>query len=118
MITARRSIISALALALILFTASCMTQLHPGAANKFDSTTYDALLSAQAAITNAKVQFGADASLKPIINKAIASYNLAENAYVAYHTAAVAGQVPDAAFLTMALSQLSMDIANLKGVKK
>lgn len=60
-----------------------------GAANVFDSTTYQWLITAQAAIEQAKV--GIPAAQIPLLNKVIADYNLVETAYATYHALATAG---------------------------
>jgi hypothetical protein len=85
-----------LAVALTLSLGGCAKQpgatiapIHAGAANSFDSVTYDALVSAQAAIEQAKV--GIAASKKALLNTVIKSYNVAESAYSVYHAAATAG---------------------------
>ena len=88
-------IIQTFLLALLLMFGGCAKvgtvapPIHAGAANSFDSATYDALVSAQAAIEQAKI--GITASKKPLLNQVIAAYNTAESAYAAYHTLAVAG---------------------------
>jgi len=83
---------------------------HPGAVNAFDSTAYDALVSAQAAIEQAKV--GIPQSQKALLNKIITGYNKAESAYVAYHTLALSLQAkPDAT----QSSQLATQQAALQG---
>ena len=76
-----------------ILLASCATTAvvtHPGAVNAFDSNTYDALLTAQAAIEAAK-PLATTPTLKTAVNAAMQAYDVAESAYVAYHTAAVAG---------------------------
>lgn len=97
--------------------AKSATVSHPGAVNAFDSNTYDALRTAQAAIEQARTQVGTNAVLKAAVNKAIASYNAAEDAYVAYHKAAVAGTVPDTATLSQLLATLVGDVQAIKGTK-
>ncbi len=68
---------------------STIAPIHTGAANAFDSATYDALVSAQAAIEQAKV--GLPASQKTLLNQVIGYYNSAEAAYELYHKLATAG---------------------------
>lgn len=70
-------------------TACIHTAVHPGAANTFDSTTYDTLIAIQAGIEQAKV--GIPDSKKDLLNKVIADYNTAMHAYQVYHSAALAG---------------------------
>lgn len=72
-------------------SAGTVAPTHAGAANSFDSATYDALVSAQAAIEQAKV--GITPSKKALLNQVIAAYNTAEAAYSAYHAAATAGSL-------------------------
>lgn len=86
--------------------------LHPGAIDSFDSSTYDALIVAQATIEPLRADFedGAIApSTKPNLNAAIESYNVAEVAWQAYH----AGGANQAALQT-ALDELVAVIANLR----
>lgn len=97
--------------------AKSATVSHPGAVNQFDSSTYDSLRTAQAAIEQARTQVGTNPTLKTAVNKAIASYNAAEDAYVAYHKAAVLGAVPDTATLSQLLATLVGDIQAIKGAK-
>ena len=75
--------------------AGTVAPIHAGAANSFDSVTYDALVSAQAAIEQAKV--GLPASQKALLNTVIGYYNTAEAAYELYHKLAAAGTVTPAA---------------------
>ncbi len=91
-------IIQTFLLALLLMFTSCAKvgtpPIHAGAANSFDSAVYDALVSAQAAIEQAKV--GVSATKKPILNQVIADYNLVEKAYTEYHALAIAGNATPA----------------------
>jgi hypothetical protein len=107
------SVSSCSANAVFVAPAAC-----PGALNQFDCDTYQALVVAQAGINAAVQQFGSDAGAKTLINKAIASYNLAEDSYKAWHAAAAAGGVPDAATLTGLMEALAADLANLKAAFK
>ena len=59
---------------------------RPGSANAFDSATFDALVTIQAGIEQAKI--GVTPTRKPLLTRTIADYNLAERAYQAYHAAA------------------------------
>jgi hypothetical protein len=93
---------------LLLVSCATTTATHPGAVNAFDSTTYDVLLTAQAAIEAAK-PLATTPALKTAINAAIQAYDVAESAYVAYHTAAVAGTATAAQ-----QSALQTQIGNLK----
>jgi hypothetical protein len=88
----RTAILNFIGLAVFLLMSACgtTTATHPGAVNSFDSTTYDALLTAQAAIEAAK-PLATTPALKTAVNAAIQAYDVAESAYVAYHAAAVAG---------------------------
>jgi hypothetical protein len=92
-----------LALALILGTATftgCATgtqpsattpgSIRPGSINAFDSNAYDTLITIQAGIEQAKVEFANTPAAKEPLDKVRAAYNVAMNLYKAYHTAGVA----------------------------
>ncbi len=84
---------------------------HPGQISTFDGTAYDALIVAQASITQAKTLIPAHPEFKTELNQAIAAYNTAIAAYKLYHSQAagapssseIQGQV---ALLTSSVSQL------------
>ncbi len=113
--------IASLVIALSLAAGCSAPVQHPGAVSTFDSTTYDALTVAQAAIEQAKTSFGPtpSATIKTLLNNAITAYNVAEAAYMAYHQAAVAGTATPAAQtgLQMQLVSMNASIAALKGAK-
>lgn len=104
-------VLLALALALAASCASSGTAVHPGAANATDSQLYDSLISVQAAIEQAKVDFGSDPAAKPYLNKLIAGYNAAMDSYKSYHAAAVSGHPPDPATLQAQIAALVQDVA-------
>ena len=84
--------------------------LPPGALNQFDATSYESLMGAQAVLNSVKADIGKlPPEAKPALNKAIASYNVAEAAWQAFH----AGKSNDQAALTAALSQAVADVAAL-----
>lgn len=121
------TIIANVLLALVMFSAvGCMKTavIHPGAINQTDSTIYDALLSAQAAIEQAKMQAGPTPSpaIKTALNTTIAAYNVAEASYKTYHSLAASGGTPDATQLQQQVAMVISDIAALvtqiKGVVK
>lgn len=110
----RKILLLALALSLPFGLTSCSnpaTVTHPGAVNAFDSNAYDALITAQAAIEQAKV--GIAPQYKTQLNQVIAGYNAAMHAYQVYHAAAVAGSSPDPAALQAQISQLVASVAAL-----
>ena len=84
--------------------------VHPGAINAFDSYSYDTLLVAQAAIEQAKTEVAKHLNAKRPLNQAIASFNIAEASYVAYH--ASAGTL-DTADLQKALRELTVALAQM-----
>lgn len=85
---------------------------HPNAINAFDSTAYDTLVTAQAAIEAAKADIGAHPEAKDVLNKAIATYNSAEAAYSIYHS------LGDPSQQVELQKQLSDLIASVGGVEK
>jgi len=91
-----------LALLLCGILAGCSQNPKPvtGAVNQFDSDSYLALVTADAVIQQTKAGLNAGSfptSLVPgitsTLNNLIATYDVADTAYLAYHTAAVAGTV-------------------------
>ena len=98
----------------LLMGTGCGRQVHavhPGAINAFDSYSYDTLLVAQAAIEQAKTDIAKYPNAKAPLNQAIASYNIAETSYVAYH--ASAGTI-DTAALQKALQDLTAALAQMQ----
>jgi len=84
--------------------------LPPGALSQFDATSYESLMGAQAVLNSVKADLSKlPPEAKPALNKAIASYNVAEAAWQAFH----AGKSNDQAALTAALSQAVADVAAL-----
>ena len=84
--------------------------LPPGALSQFDATSYESLMGAQAVLNSVKADIGKlPPEAKPALNKAIASYNVAEAAWQAFH----AGKSNDQAALTTALAQATGDVATL-----
>lgn len=84
-------IILALALcATPIITTGCATSAaqHPGAINAFDSQAYDTLLTVQAGIEAAKVQFANTPAAKEPLDKLRALYNTTMNAYKVWHSVA------------------------------
>lgn len=87
----------------------------PGSLNTFDATAYRSLIDAQAALTQAKTTITPTTPqiVKDVLNKAIASYNTASDAYKVYHTALVNHGVPDQGSLQVQITALISDIATL-----
>jgi hypothetical protein len=99
----------------VLVLAACpsdtkVNTLPPGALNQFDATSYTSLMGAQAVLNSVKADISKlPPAAKPALNKAIASYNVAEAAWQAYH----AGKTDDQATLTKAIAQATGDVAAL-----
>ena len=91
--------IATLALSAVLFIAGCAAQqIHPGAANSFDSSTYDALIVTQSVINTTKADLAVNsfpASIAPKVKSAVnalsTTYDIALATYMTYHNAAIAG---------------------------
>lgn len=71
---------------------------HPGSVNTFDSKSYDYLIATKAVIDQTKTDLANNVfpanitpAVKTAVNALVASYNIADNAYLAYHNAMVAG---------------------------
>ena len=111
----RKLTLATTALLLLTLTVACATAtkpttLPPGAINTFDADSYITLMGAQAVINSVKADIGKlPPGAKPILNQAIASYNVAEAAWQAYHS----GANGNTAALTTALTQVSADVAAL-----
>lgn len=94
-----------LAIAFLAVTLSgCAARpIHPGAANSFDSASYDALIVAHSVIETTKTDLANNAftasiapNVKSALNGLIQAYNVADTAYQAYHNAALAGNATPA----------------------
>jgi uncharacterized protein YcfL len=83
----RKSLKLSAVVLVLLMIVSCSSKrpIHPGALNQSDSVAYDTLLTAQAAIEQAKVEVANYPAAKPFLNKTIVSYNIAQAAYKGYH---------------------------------
>ena len=105
-------------------------QVHPNAVSQLDSDTYDALVTANAAINSAKDQLATSAlpaSAGQTINYTVAAYNTAGGAWLTYrHTVeslapGAAAPAAETAALQSSLSSLTKAIVSLqnliKGVK-
>lgn len=99
-----------LALLLALMCGCAAKHIHPGAINQADSDIYDTLLVSQAAIEQAKTDVVSYPAAKPILNEAIAAYDTAETAYIAYHD----GKSADLVGLQIQVAALLKDIAQVQ----
>jgi len=134
------------ALVLLVVLSGCATRpIHPGTANKFDSTVYDALLTTHTVIESTKTElangtFPPDVQLrvKDAVNLLITAYNDADTLYcnppagagptdscaaTSYHAQALAGQASSDASTAMQAKLNSMNsavkaLANAKGGSK
>lgn len=89
------------ALALCIALSGCAAknyQVHPGAANTFDSQSYDTLLVTNSVIESTKADLAANkfpaaitGNIKTALNGLINAYNAADSAYLIYHAAAIQG---------------------------
>lgn len=105
-----RVLLSAVLFVLLLVPVGCSAPVqHPGSVNLIDSQLYDTLLTLQSGIEEAKVQFAGNAAARAPLNKIIASYSAAQDAYKAWH-AAGAG---DASALTLQINAVKSDLASL-----
>ena len=103
-------------LAVVMLISGCASSsaIHPGAANITDSQIYDSLVSVQASIEQAKVEFASVPAAKAPLNKIIVAYNTAQDAYRSYHELAVSGHVPDATSLTTQIAAITQDLVDLQ----
>lgn len=98
----------------------------PGSANTFDSQSYLSLVTADSVIESTKTalvagQFPASiaGNIKTALNALIQSYDVANPVFVAYHTAALAGQATAAqqAAVTSAVSDVTAKTSALTSAK-
>ncbi len=113
---------SSIAMCLLISITGCGTSApatisHPGAINAFDSNVFDALVTIQAGLDEARAQAPmASPAFRTLLNQAIAAYNTAMNSYKVYHTTASADPAAQAA-LQMQIDALKVNLANLKVAK-
>ncbi len=99
---------------------------HPGAANTFDSDSYDALLVTDQVIKTTKDELATGkfpATLAPkvkaALNDLIRGYDVADTAYKSYHAAALAGTatVAQSDAVTSSLGEMKTETAALAAAK-
>jgi hypothetical protein len=113
-------------LVLLALTGCAAHVIHPGSANQFDSDSYDAVLVAHSVIETTKTDLANNAfpasiatNIKAALNDLIKSYDIADTAYLAYHSAALAGTATSAqtTTLTNALTDIQTKTAALTSAK-
>jgi uncharacterized protein YceK len=114
-------------LVIVAMLSGCAAHvIHPGAANKFDSDAYDAILVAHSVIETTKTDLANNAfpasiagNVKAALNDLIKGYNLADEAYQPYHNSALAGTATTAQSdaVTAALASLNTKTAALTAAK-
>jgi len=99
-------------------TVACIKNIpnHPGAVNPVDNALYDGILTARAALEEAKVQFKGQAQTVVALNNIIPAFNKLETGYSAYHTALVAGKA-DPVQLTELQNELKAVTLALASIK-
>jgi aspartate-semialdehyde dehydrogenase len=115
-------------IAVVLLLAGCAARpVHPGAANSFDSNSYDAVLVAHSVIETTKTDLTNNAfpasiagQVKTALNDLIKAYDIADTAYTTYHAAAVAGKATmvQSTAVSSALTDLQTKSAALTAAKK
>lgn len=119
-------IIGVAVLALGLGGCTKAYQAHPGSVNTFDSVSYDSVLVAHSVIESTKTDLANGVfpatiapKVKTALNDLVASYNIADSAYQAYHAAAVAGTATtsQANAVTSGLAQVGTATAALTAAK-
>jgi hypothetical protein len=110
-----------------LILAGCAARpVHPGAANKFDSDSYDAVLVAHSVIETTKTDLANNAfpasiagTVKVALNGLITSYDAADKLYISYHNAALAGTATtvQSTDLTNALNDVNAKTTALTSAK-
>ena len=110
----RRNTVAVALIALAVITGCASNPkpviLPPGALSQADLTSYEALVGAQAVIESVKGNISQlPPAAKPVLNRAIQSYNIAEALWQSVHS----GKSGDQAALTAAITQLTADVALL-----
>lgn len=106
---------TAIAIAMLVTVSACAAHyaIHPGAINATDSAAYDALLVAETAIDQARLDLKAGqlpSSAKGPLNSLIQTYNVARESWLTYR-GAVATSTPPQTYLDQLNKNLS-DLAN------
>lgn len=116
----------AAAILIIILLSGCIKQgspaLHPGAANAFDSQSYDTIITLRAAVQQASMEVTQFPQYKEQVNQAVTAFNTLQDAYKTYHTAALAGNstTQQQQALTNGITSLVAQLAKLQaafGVK-
>lgn len=111
---------------LFLLVGCAARPIHPGAANSFDSNSYDAVLVAHSVIESTKADLANNAfpasiagQVKTALNDLIKGYNIADASYQTYHQAALAGTATAAqsGAVSSALTDLQTKSAALTAAK-
>jgi hypothetical protein len=112
-------VILALALTSCIKPGTPAVPAHPNQINVFDGQAYDVLISAQAALTQAKTLAPQFPQYKAELNMAIAAYNAAQAAYKAYHTAASPTPASQAALQAQLMDVVAQvgNVLKVMGVK-
>ena len=105
--------------AIVLLLAAGLVGCHktvttpvPGQLNTFDAYVYRVLLDSQAAINSFKASPSAqNPTIKPILNQAIADYDIVEAAYQVWHAAGGTGPTTQ---LSAGITKLNTDLAGLQ----
>ncbi len=125
--TSLRRILSLFFILLSFSLAGCAARpIHPGAANQIDSTAYDTIFVAHNVIESTKADLAANkfpAAIAPnvvtALNKLVTAYNLADQAYIAYHNAALGGTATPAqqAALQSSVTDVSLAVSAVASAK-
>jgi predicted lipoprotein len=123
-IRSSRNLLCVLAVVLVMSNIGCQKKVgaHPNQINSFDGQTYDTLVSAQAALDEAKNQYAqgkltAVPNAKLIINTAGASYETTRTAWMTWRDITLGVKSGDAAasqtVLETDMAQLAVAVANV-----
>lgn len=116
----------AVLLILLSFSGCAARPIHPGAANQFDSTAYDTIFIAHNVIESTKADLAANkfpasiaTNVVTALNKLVTAYNLADQAYLAYHNAALGGTATPAqqAALQSNINDVSNAVSSVASAK-
>jgi hypothetical protein len=119
--------LATIALALALTGCAATHPVHPGAANTFDSNSYDAVLVAHSVIETTKTDLANNTfpasiagQVKTALNDLIKAYDIADTSYQTYHAAAIAGKATTAqsTAVSSALTDLQAKSTALTAAKK
>src|ERR1035437_7302227 len=111
-------LLASLAAPVVVLNGCASQKIHPGSPNKYDSGFYDALLVGHGVIEQTKSDLASGAfsvtivpTVKSALNYLITAYDAMDNAFLAYHSASIAGTSKPAQLDAVNAAQSTMNSA-------